>query len=291
MTQPQRSAAMLAPVMLIIAVLFCGGLLLAVWQSLGLMDPGGAPRFTLAHYAALFQDGEFRASLLYTLTVATAATALSAAAGLLLALGLREAAARVPLVHTLLQVPVATPHLAMAVVLINLISPSGLIARVGYHAGLISSPQDFPSLIADRFGAGIVLGYALKETPFIALMCAAVLARTGPEYEMAARTLGASAWQRFRHVTLPLVAPALVSASLVVMAFVFGAFEVPYILGRPYPAMLGVLAQQRFSGIDLADRAAAMAVATVVSVLTAAVVWVYLRLSRIVIGTEEPTIF
>jgi putative spermidine/putrescine transport system permease protein len=196
-----------------------------------------------------------------------------------------------PLVHTLLQIPIATPHLAMAVVLLNLISPSGLIARAVHHAGLISAPAGFPALIADRFGAGIVLGYTLKETPFIALMCAAVLARTEREYEMVARTLGASAWQRFRHVTLPLAAPALVSASLVVMAFVFGAFEVPYLLGRPYPAMLGVLAQRRFASIDLADRAAAMAVAIVVSMLTAAVVWLYLRLSRIVIGTEEPTIF
>jgi putative spermidine/putrescine transport system permease protein len=70
----------------------------------------------------------------------------------------------------------------------------------------------------------------LKEAPFIALMILALLARLGDEYEQAARVLGASAWQRFRHVTLPLIAPAVVSSSLMVFAFIFGAFEVPFIV-------------------------------------------------------------
>jgi len=68
--------------------------------------------------------------------------------------------------------------------------------------------------------------------------------------QLAAATLGASAWQRFRYVTLPArVAPSVVSAALLVFAFIFGAFEVPYILGRPYPAMLGVVAQRRFLSV------------------------------------------
>ena len=65
-----------------------------------------------------------------------------------------------------------------------------------YAAGLIKAPLDFPVLVQDRYGFGIILAYVLKETPFIALMVLGVLVRLGDEYHSVARTLGASAWQR-----------------------------------------------------------------------------------------------
>ncbi|MBK9313566.1 MAG: ABC transporter permease subunit [Acidobacteria bacterium] len=109
-------------------------------------------------------------------------------------------------------------------------------------------------MINDRYAVGIILAYVLKELPFIALMVLALLARLGDEYDQLAQTLGASRWQRLRHVTLPLIAPAVISSSVVVFSFIFGAFEVPYILGRPYPAMLSVIAQRRYLDVDLAQR-------------------------------------
>jgi putative spermidine/putrescine transport system permease protein len=130
----------------------------------------------------------------------------------------------------------------------------------------------------------------LKEVPFIALMTLALLARLGDEYEQAARVLGASAWQRFRYVTLPLIAPAVVSSSLMVFAFILGAFEVPYILGRPYPAMLSVVAQQRYLDVNLAARPGAIALAMLSTLLTAALAWAYLRLTRALLGLERPFI-
>lgn len=281
----------LAPALLVIGGLFAGGLLLALAQSLGYFAPAGEQAFTLTHYRALLSDGEFLASLRLTLLLATAAAALSAAAGLALAVALRDLARRSAAINALLQVPLAVPHLAMAVALINFIAPSGLLARLAYGAGLISVPADFPALVNDRYGVGIILAYVLKETPFIALMTLAALARVGDEYEQAARTLGASWWQRLRHVTLPLAAPAAVSASLVVFAFIFGAFEVPFILGRPYPAMLSVVAQRRYLSTDLADRPGAVAVAVVIALVTALLVWAYLRLARALVGVERPTIF
>src|SRR4029450_520631 len=130
----------------------------------------------------------------------------------------------------------------------------------------------------------------LKETPFIALVTLAMLRRTAGDYELAAAALCASSWQRFRYVTLPLVAPSVVSAALLVFAFIFGAFEVPFILGRPYPAMLGVVAQQRYLDVNLAVRPGAIALMIVSARLTAALAWAYLRLTRALIGLERPFI-
>lgn len=282
---------MLAPALLVVALLFVGGLLIALAQSLGYFATAGESGFTLAHYAQLLSDREFRASLAVTLMIATLATAISAAAGLAIALGLRELAARRRWLNFLLQIPLAAPHLAMAVALINVIAPSGLIARLAFAAGLIGAPADFPALINDRYGAGIILAYALKETPFVAVMTLALLLRVGDEYEALARTLGASAWQRLRYVTLPLVAPAAISASLVVFAFIFGAFEVPYLLGRPFPAMLPVVAQRRYLDVNLAERPGAIAVALVITAITALLVWLYLRLAQRLTGMQRPLLF
>jgi len=115
----------------------------------------------------------------------------------------------------------------------------------------------------------------------------AVLLRTSPEYEALACTLGASRWQRLRYVTWPLAAPALLSSSILVLAFLFHAFEVPYVLGRPYPALLPVVAQRRFVAADVAERPAAMAIALVMFVLTVGLCAVYVRVARSLAGGER----
>jgi len=264
---------------------------MAMVQSLGYFAPGGEESFTLAHYVLLWSDQEFRISLSVTVVIATVATIISAVAGLGLAIILRGLALRYRSLNFWLQIPLAVPHLVMAVVLINVIAPSGLIARVIYAVGLINGPADFPAFVNDRFDVGIILAYVLKETPFVAIMTLALLLRLGNEYENLAKTLGASAWQRLRFVTLPLVAPVVVSAALIVFAFIFGAFEVPYLLGRPYPAMLSVVAQRRYLDVNLAERPGAIAVAVIISAITTAMVWFYLRLVRKLSGTERPLIF
>jgi putative spermidine/putrescine transport system permease protein len=282
---------MLAPALAVIGGLFAAGLIFVVVESLGYFSPAGENAFTLEHYRSLLFNREFRASLRLTFALASAATIISAVLGLGLALALRELARDNAIFNLLLQAPLAVPHLAMAVVLINLIAPSGLIARVAYACGLIEEPEGFPAVIGDPYGFGIIIAYVLKETPFIALMALAVLVKLSDEYEQVARTLGASGWQRFRYVILPLVAPAVISSSLMVFAFVFGAFEIPFILGRPYPAMLAVVAQRRFTGIDLGERPGALAVAVVITLVSILLVWLYGRIARIIVGAERPAIF
>lgn len=293
MRQPSRLhlAVLLAPAIAVLAGLFAGGLALAAAQSLGYFPPLGAPGFTLAHYRALLADREFWASVRLTLGVASAATILSSAIGLALALSLRELAARSRKVALLLQIPLAIPHLAMAVTVIHLIAPSGWIARVGFALGLVSEPAAFPALINDRYGIGILLTYVLKEAPFITLMTLVALLRVGDEFEQVARTLGASSWQRFRHVTLPMAAPATVSAALLVFAYILGAVEVPFLLGRPFPALLPVVAQRRYQSLDLNDRPEAVALAVLLALFTALLVWLYARLARRLVGIEQPVIF
>jgi putative spermidine/putrescine transport system permease protein len=102
----------------------------------------------------------------------------------------------------------------------------------------------------------------------------------GTDYESVARSLGATRWQAFRHVLLPLILPGVLSASVIVFAFTFGAYEVPLLLGASHPQALPVLAYRTYTDVDLAARPEAMAMAVVIALLSALMIWGYLRLTR-----------
>ena len=257
---------MIAPAVAAIVCLFVGGLGFAALQSVG-------------GYGVL-ADMEFVRSLVLTLQVAAMATILSAIIAVAVAVAVHASAADWPWLRSLLQFPIAMPHLALGVAVIHIIAPSGLIARVLYSMGLLDIPAQFPELLNDRFGIGIVLVYVMKESPFLAVLCLAVLARIDPDLYAAAATLGASRWQRLRWVTLPLVWPALAAGSLVVFAFVVSAFEIPFLLGRPFPSMLGVVAQRKFMGVDIAERPEGVAVAIAGALISVIVMFAAYRLQQ-----------
>lgn len=286
-----RRAVGLVPLMLVIGGLFAGGMALAFVQSIGFFPAAGEHRLTLIHYRNFLSDPEFSGALLLTFGIASVSTLISVVLGLALALPLRRITRRSHIFNVLVQVPIAVPHLVVALLLLDVIAPGGLISRMAYAVGIIKVPSDFPVLVNDRYGIGIVIAYVLKEAPFVAVMILAVLVRLGDEYDAVASTLGATAWQRLRYITVPMVAPALISSALVVFAFICGAFEIPLLLGRQYPAMLPVVAQRKFMDIDLATRPDAIAVGLVIACIAALLAAGYMRLAKVLVCTERPIIF
>ncbi|MEW6320514.1 MAG: ABC transporter permease subunit [Acidobacteriota bacterium] len=280
----------LVPVMLVVVGLFGLGLGAALLESVEAMG-GDAAGSTLDHYRAIAIDREFHAALGLTIWVAAASTAISLVGGVGAALVLRRLTRGRPVAYAFLQIPLAVPHLAIAVGLLTFASPGGWVSRLAFTVGLISAPAEFPALVYDSYGMGIILAYVMKEVPFLAVVATALLLRLDDDHTAVARTLGASRWQRFRHVTWPMIAPGVGSAALLVFAFVFAAFDTPYVLGRPYPAMLSVVAQRRFLSLELADRPGAMAFALVMTMLAGTLVWAYMRLSGGSAGRERPVIY
>ncbi|MES2142774.1 MAG: ABC transporter permease subunit, partial [Pseudomonadota bacterium] len=157
---------------------------------------------------------------------------------------------------------------------------SGLVARLSYGVGLIDGPAGFPVLVYDRLGVGIILQYVWKEVPFITLILLAQMQALGEDYESVARSLGASRWQGFRHVLFPMILPGVLAASVLVFAFTLGAYEVPLILGPNAPATLPVLAYRKFTDVDLAGRAEAMALAVLIAAIGASLIGLYVMATR-----------
>ena len=273
-----KIALLVAPALVVIGVLFAGGLAVAFVQSLGYVPAIGLTELSLDAYRGILSDEDFFDSLVLTLYVSGVSTGVATVLAVVAALALRRSNGRISAV--VFQLPITIPHLVAAVGIALVVGQTGLGARVAALLGLVGEPGDFPALLYDEYSVGIILTYVWKEVPFIALVVLASLRGAASELEDVARTLGAGAWQRFWYVVFPVISPSVVAASLLVFAFTFGAFEVPYLLGESYPTILPVMAFDEYRDIDLSSRPTAMAINVLIALVTGTVAALYLRLAR-----------
>jgi len=272
---PQRPAAMIglmAPALAVVVILFGGGLALGLVQSLGHLPAAGMSSLTLDHFIHVLADPDFFKNLGLTLYLSLTSTLISAAISVAAAMAFNALAGRSRIIQFIFQIPLTVPHLVIAVAVVFMLAPSGLLSRLLLNLGLIDSSADFPLLVNDRWGFGLMAAYIWKEVPFMTLMILAVLRGVGSELLDVGRTLKAGRWQCFRHITLPTIFPSLGAAALIVFAYTFGAFEVPFLLGQTYPMMLPVWAYKSYSDVDLLSRPEGIAAGLVIAaVVTAAV--------------------
>lgn len=271
---------MLAPAVGLVVLLFGGGLLVGLAQSLGYFPAIGLRDFTFDHYISVLTDSNFLRSLWLTFRIALVATVLSSVLAVGFALVLRQKFAGSRFATFLFQVPLPVPHLVAASGIILLITQSGLIARLGTAAGLMDVPADFPALVFDKAGIAIILTFLWKEVPFVGLVVLAILQSVGPQYEEQARTLGANGRQRFFSVLLPLIMPGIMSTSIIIFAFTFANYEIPLLLGVRFPTTLPVVAFRQYQDPDLALRPEAMAISIVLAVVAILLLVAYRRLAR-----------
>jgi len=269
--------ALLLPFLLIMGFIFAGGLIQAVVQSLGYLPEFGMDELTLGSYRRVLTDFRFTSSLQYTFYIALTSSVLSVILGVFAAFLVHKTGRGNKLSFTFYRVPILIPHIVVIIMIFHICFQTGIISRFAYNLGLIGSANDFPLLIYDRGGAGILLVYLYKQVPFVALMVFSISRNLDRKYYQIAENLGATPFQIMMRITLPLLAPTILSAFLITFAFGFGAFEVPYLLSSPARHTLPVLAFLDYRSPVLADRPAAMAINVIISVLSLFMIWLYVR--------------
>ena len=280
MSDRMKIALLLAPAMAIIVLLFFGGLVIGLMRSFNYMPIIGLTDPDFSAYISVFTSREFYLSFLLTFHIAFTSTVISSILAIGAALLLRRNFVGRAVVNFLFQLNLTVPHLVGAIGILYLFSQSGSFARLAAEFGMIAKPSEFPAMVFDPYAIGIILQYVWKEIPFIGVIVLANMQSLGEDYESVARSLGASRWQSFIYVLLPLIFPGVLSASVMVFAFTFGAYEIPALLGANYPAALPVLAYRKYTDVDLAARPEAMAMAIVIALLSAVMIYLYVRYTR-----------
>lgn len=216
--------------------------------------------------AALWEtlgDSEVMTSLALTFYSAALATLLAAATGIPLAYLLaRFDFPGKRFVEGIVDLPVIIPHTVAGIALLMVFGRQALLGRLGAAVGV-----QFTHSVA-----GIVIAMLFVSLPFLVNNARETFQMINPEMESVALTMGASRWQAFRYVTLPLSWRGVLAGALMTWARGVSEFGAVVILAYN-PKIIPVLVYERFAGFGLA---AARPVA-VLLILAALAVFLLLR--------------
>jgi putative spermidine/putrescine transport system permease protein len=271
MYQKIKPYILIAPAITIITILFLGGLILGFIQSLGLCNISGNSHFTVNAYKELFSSTDFFRSLQLTFKIAIIATIVSgiSAIAIISILFVIEENKMTKIFRRIFQIPIVVPHITAAYLIGLLLMKSGLISSIVYSLGITKTMETFPSIINDVNSLGIIITYIWKETPFILLMLIPVVQRVEDSWLEIAKVFGGTKIDFFKEVVLPLLMPTWISSMLIVFAFTFSDFEVPYLLGVTYPKFISVFAYDIYFNGELSARPLALAANFVLVTITA----------------------
>jgi trehalose/maltose transport system permease protein len=212
---PERRTAywMILPTLLIIVAIAFFPIFYAIFLSFREATPTSAGAWVgIDNYSEIFSDADFHTALWNTSLFTVVSVALELTLGMLIALALnRIFIARGP-VRAIALVPYAFPTVISASMWRLMYQDQvGIMSYLAEKIGLISAPilSSDTSLMV-----GAIVVDVWKTTPFMAILLLAGLQVISQDVYEAARVDGATPWQQFWRITLPLVKPAMVVALL-----------------------------------------------------------------------------
>jgi spermidine/putrescine transport system permease protein len=198
--------------------------------------------WTLENYQRLF-DPLYGVILWRSLVMATLSTLLCLAVAFPLALFIARADAKWKSIYLYLVIlPFWTSFLVRTYAWMFLLRDSGLINSILLSLKIIHEP--LPLLYNET---AVVVGLVYGYLPFAVLPLFSNLDRLDKALLEAAADLGATPWETIRHVVLPLCAPGMRAAAVLVFIPCLGAYLTPDLLGGGKSIMIGNLIQNQFT--------------------------------------------
>lgn len=212
-----------------------------------------------------FNDPEVMKSIGLTFGAGIISTALALVTGVPLAYLLaRRTFHGKHLLEAVINLPVVIPHTAAGIALLLVFGRRGLLGQWLSPLGI---------RFTDNL-AGIVVAMLFVSLPFLVNLSRESFALVDEEYEKVALTDGASHWQAFYHVTLPLAWRGVLGGAVMMWARGISEFGAVVILAY-HPKIAPVLVYERFEGFGL-DAAQPIAL---ILILVALIVFITLRLA------------
>jgi spermidine/putrescine transport system permease protein len=230
---------LLSPALTAIALLLIVPLAFVLVYSFWLRSASGADQagFNLDNWRAALTDPFYRYILLNTLKISAITTALCALSGYPVAYFVaRSKTDYKVLLLMLLILPFWISYIIRTMSWINILGASGALNSMLLASGAIAEPL---SLLYNE--TTVILGLVHFLLPFMILNVFVSVEGIDETLEDAANSLGATRWQAFREVTLPLSAPGLAAGSLLCFVLAAGTYITPLVLGGPREAMFANL--------------------------------------------------
>ena len=274
----------MAPATVLLVLFLTYPLGLGVW--LGFTDTKigrGGEFIGLENYEFLWEDSVTRLALFNTLFYTFIASVLKFFLGLWLAVLLNERLPFKTFFRSVILLPYIVPTALSALAFWWLYDAQfSIISWVLIKMGWIDHYIDF---LGDPWNArlSVLAANVWRGVPFVAITLLAGLQTISPTLYEAAAIDGASAWQRFKHITLPLLTPMIAVVMTFSVLFTFTDFQLIYVITRGGPLnathLMATLSFQRAISGGALGEGAAIAIA-MVPFLLAAILFSYFGLQR-----------
>ena len=229
---------LLSPALTAVALLLFVPLLFIVVYSFWLRTATGADQvgFFLDNWREALSDAFYRDILLYTLKIGVITTVVCALMGYPAAYFIARSKGNKAILLLLLMLPFWISYIIRTMSWINILGVSGALNSALLAIGLIDEPIQ---MLYNQ--ATVVLGLVHFLLPFMVLNVYVSLEGIDASLEDAACYLGATRWNSFVEVTLPLSLPGLAAGGLLCFVLGCGTYITPLVLGGPTDAMFANL--------------------------------------------------
>ncbi len=277
------AAAFIAPAALVIVLVVVVPLARAAWMSLfdiTLIRPGNEPFVGLGNYVDQLTSPDFWAAVWRSLVFTVVSTALELMFGLALALLMDQPLRGRWLLRTLIILPWALPTIVNALMWRWIDNAEyGALNALLTQLGLIDSYRVWLSN-SDLAMWMVIIADVWKMTPLVAILLLAALQSVDRELVEVAKVDGASSFQSFRLIVLPLITPVVLIVLVLRTMEAFKVFDIIWIMTGGGPAnatqTIAIYAYQTaFQGYDFG---AGAALGYLIALIIMALAAVYLRM-------------
>jgi putative spermidine/putrescine transport system permease protein len=240
--------ALLAPSVTLTAAVFWVCMAVLVVMSVYPFLAAGTPRITSAAWVKFFADPYYWSVVGTTLRLAAVVTVFS----LLLGYPTAYAISKIQkpgwalAAYLILFAPILVSVVVRTYGWLLILSNTGVINFLLRALGVIREPV---ALIFNETGIIIAMVHILL--PFMVFPILSVVGQLGPELKEAAGDLGATRWEAFRRVTLPLTMPGVVSGAQIVFTLTISAFVTPFLMGGGKVQILSGLIYRDMEAVNL----------------------------------------
>jgi multiple sugar transport system permease protein len=264
---------MVSPSMVLIALVAAYPIIYAIWLSLHeySVRVAGLSRWAgLGNYTEALGNSDFWSAMGTTLVFTAVSVSLEFLIGLAMAMAMHAAFRGQSMLRTTILVPWAILTVVTATMWRTIFeSPQGIVNQI-LGTDVVWLGQKPHALIV------IIIADVWKTAPFMALLILAGLQTIPGEIYEAAKVDGATAWQRFMKITLPLLTPAILVALIFRTLDALRIFDLPYVLtkGANGTTTLSLIAQQTFAENRIYGLGAAYSVLTFITVMIVAFIYI-----------------
>lgn len=263
-----RGLICILPFLIYMSLFFLYGIYYVVVTSFGYNRIVELDGFTLKYYKALLFSKEFLENFKYTLKI----NFLTGGIALILTLLIlyliyinRESRYIGKIFRRGVEFPVGISYLTGAYALVLLLSRGGVLGRYFVKLGVIESTRDFPILVNDSYGVGVIIGYIWKIVPFMVMLCIPVMLDVERRWRDLGKLYNLREYEFFKRIIFPMIIPNLALSFFLVLAYLFSAFETPYVLGVTYPKTLSVQMYELYRDGSMELRGEVMAINVIIT--------------------------